>query len=122
MISRRGSLSTTLGAAGLLAAQAALDQGAWPERPVRIIVPISAGGASDVLTRMLAEQLHVKLGQTFIVENLTGAGGNIGMDTVAKAAPDGYTIASAPSAHSRSTSSSSHACPTTRSGTWRMSR
>jgi tripartite-type tricarboxylate transporter receptor subunit TctC len=95
MISRRTFLCTTLATAALLAVHTALAQGAWPERPVRIIVPFSAGGASDVLTRMLAEQLHAKLGQTFIVENLTGAGGNIGMDAVAKAAPDGYTIASA---------------------------
>lgn len=68
---------------------------AWPERPVRIVVPFTAGGASDVLTRLLADQLQGKFGQSFIIDNRTGAGGNIGMDVVAKAAPDGYTIASA---------------------------
>ncbi len=73
---------------------AALAQ-AWPEAPVRIIVPFTAGGASDVLTRSLAEKLQARLGQTFVVDNRTGAGGNIGMDAVKSAPADGYTIASA---------------------------
>ncbi len=67
----------------------------WPESPVKIIVPFSAGGASDLLTRMLAEQLQARLGQSFVVDNRTGAGGNIGMEFVKNAAPDGNTIASA---------------------------
>ena len=78
-------------AAGLLAAPAH----AWPEAPVRIVVPFSAGGASDVLTRALAEKLQARLGQNFIVDNRTGAGGNIGMEAVKTAPADGYTIASA---------------------------
>ena len=67
----------------------------WPERSVRIIMPFPTGGASDVLTRILADQLQAKLGQTFVVDNRTGAGGNIGMEAGAKAAPDGYTLTSA---------------------------
>ena len=68
---------------------------AWPDRPVKIVMPFPSGGASDVLTRILADQLRIKLGQTFVVENRTGAGGNIGMEAGAKAAPDGYTLTSA---------------------------
>ncbi len=79
-----------------LAAQPAAAQGtAWPEAPVRIVVPFSAGGASDVLTRTLAERLGARLGQNFVVENKTGAGGNIGMEAVKSAPADGYTISSA---------------------------
>ena len=69
-------------------------QTGWPEGPVKVVVPFTAGGASDVLTRMLAEKLQARLGQNFIVENRTGAGGNVGMDAVRTAPADGYTIAS----------------------------
>ncbi|MFN0301913.1 MAG: Bug family tripartite tricarboxylate transporter substrate binding protein [Burkholderiales bacterium] len=86
----------TFAATSVLGLSTALAQSnAWPERPVRIIVPFPAGGAADVLTRVLAEQLQMKLGQPFVIENRTGAAGNIGMEAGAKAAPDGYTIASA---------------------------
>ena len=67
----------------------------WPEAPVRVVVPFSAGGASDALTRILAEKLQAKLGQNFVVDNRTGAGGNIGMEAVRVAPADGYMIASA---------------------------
>jgi len=70
----------------------AQQSGIWPERQVRIVLPFGVGGAADVLVRVLAERLQNKLGQTFIVENITGAGGNLGMMSVQKAAPDGYTI------------------------------
>jgi tripartite-type tricarboxylate transporter receptor subunit TctC len=80
---------------GLLAALApvAWSQAAWPSKPVRMIVPFPAGGSTDLVARYLAQGLSEKLGQQFIVENRAGAGGNIGTDAVAKAAPDGYTIA-----------------------------
>jgi tripartite-type tricarboxylate transporter receptor subunit TctC len=68
---------------------------AWPERAVRVINPFPAGGASDNLTRIMAEELQKRLGQSFVVENRTGASGNIGMEVGAKAPPDGYTLLSA---------------------------
>jgi tripartite-type tricarboxylate transporter receptor subunit TctC len=71
---------------------AALAQNDWPNKPVRIIASFAAGGSSDLVARQLALHLSSRFGQTFIVENRAGAGGNIGMDFVAKAAPDGYTI------------------------------
>ena len=70
-------------------------QSAWPSKPVHIVVGFPAGGASDTLTRLLAEKLQAALGQNFVVENRTGAGGNIAMAAVAGAAADGYMAVSA---------------------------
>jgi tripartite-type tricarboxylate transporter receptor subunit TctC len=64
----------------------------WPRNGVRIIVPFAAGATPDLVARLIADALHQKLGQTFIVENRPGASGNIGTDAVAKALPDGSTI------------------------------
>ena len=64
----------------------------WPARNVAVIVPLGAGSASDLIARVVAEQLGRQLGATFIVENRPGAGGTIGANAVAKSAPDGYTI------------------------------
>jgi len=64
----------------------------WPTKPVRIIVPFAAGATPDLVARLIADYLHDRLQQTFIVENKPGAGGNTGTDDVAKAAPDGATI------------------------------
>lgn len=66
----------------------------YPEKPVRLIVPAAPGGAADNHARALAIELHKRLGQPFVIENKPGASGAIGMDVVAKAAPDGYTIGS----------------------------
>jgi tripartite-type tricarboxylate transporter receptor subunit TctC len=85
---------------GLAAAVAALSllagavaaQDKWPTRPVTVIVPFAAGGNTDVMARIFSEQLSKRLGQQFVVENKAGAGGVIGLNAVAKAAPDGYTI------------------------------
>ena len=68
---------------------------AWPERPVKLINGFGAGGASNVLTRLLAQRLQVVLGQPFVVENRPGAGGNLSMEAVANAPADGYTACSA---------------------------
>lgn len=65
---------------------------AYPTRPVKVIVPFGAGSASDVTARLLSDKLGESLGANFVVENRTGAGGNIGTDAVAKADPDGYTL------------------------------
>jgi tripartite-type tricarboxylate transporter receptor subunit TctC len=89
--SRRGVLGFGMAAAAL-AAMPARAQAAWPQRPVRIIVPFPPGGSTDIVARFLAETLRDRLGQPFLVENRSGAGGNVGTDVVVKSAPDGHTL------------------------------
>ncbi len=85
------ALAPGLALAGL--ASPALAQGsAWPSRSVRLVVPTAAGGALDVVARLVAQRLTEKLGQSFVIENRGGAAGVVGMDAVAKAAPDGATF------------------------------
>ncbi len=89
---RRHLLGLVLGAAASLASGAALSQQAYPSRPVRIVVPFTPGGTTDIFARLVADKLSQSLGQQFIIDNRGGAGGNIGTDAVAKADPDGYTL------------------------------
>src|ERR1700704_3985096 len=67
-------------------------QGTFPSHPVKFIVPFPAGGINDVLARIAADKLQAKWGQPIIIEQKTGAGGNIGADAAAKAEPDGHTL------------------------------
>src|SRR5215207_3282991 len=106
MTARRCSISRRAfvgGATAAVAAGPAFAQPAsgtnWPERLVRIIIPCPAGGSTDVLSRIIAERLKDKLGQSFVIENRPGAGGNIGIDGVVRSEPDGYTIGAATVGH-----------------------
>jgi tripartite-type tricarboxylate transporter receptor subunit TctC len=82
------ALSAILALAGGAPAKA---QDAWPSRPITWVVPYAPGGTSDVLARFIARKLGERLGQPVLIDNKTGAGGNLGTDHVAKSAPDGYT-------------------------------
>jgi tripartite-type tricarboxylate transporter receptor subunit TctC len=64
----------------------------WPTKPIRAIVPFTAGSGTDVIAHVVLDQLSIQFGQSIVVENRTGAGGTIGAAAVAKADPDGYTI------------------------------
>ncbi|WP_137125582.1 tripartite tricarboxylate transporter substrate binding protein [Roseomonas sp. HF4] len=86
---RRRPLLAAAGAALALPARAQAD---WPNRPLRLIVPYGAGNVTDVVARLLADDLGTRLGQNVVVENLPGAGGTIGTAALVRAAPDGYTI------------------------------
>ena len=85
---RRALLATTL----LAASSLAFAQGSFPDRPVKLIVPYAPGGSADIAARLITDAWAKELGQSMIVDNRAGAGGNLGVDLVAKAAPDGYTI------------------------------
>jgi len=80
------ALLATLAFAGVAAAQN------FPSRPITIIVPFSAGGPSDAMARILAERMKATLGETLLVENVTGAGGSVGVGRAVRSPPDGYTI------------------------------
>ena len=82
----------SIGALAYLASPSITQAQSWPDKPVKLIVPFAAGGTTDILGRILAQQMTTILGQNVIVENRGGAGGNIGAEVVANAPPNGYTL------------------------------
>ncbi|WP_425994202.1 tripartite tricarboxylate transporter substrate binding protein [Afipia sp. DC4300-2b1] len=97
------SLVRALGALVVISASAssasAQTQG-WPNRPIRMVVPYTPGGYTDMMARLVSEKVAASLGQSIVIENKPGANAAIGTDTVAKAAPDGYTFGTVIAAHS----------------------
>src|SRR5258708_1397469 len=84
-------MRTLLAAALTVVASAAFAQ-SYPSKPIRVVVPFAPGGPVDVVARLLAPKMNELLGQTLVIENKAGAGGNVGVSQVARAAPDGYTV------------------------------
>ena len=78
--------------AALLAISAATSAVAYPDHPIKVIVPYAAGGPADVTTRLIFNKVGERLGQSFLIDNRTGAGGNIGTAAGAQSTPDGYTL------------------------------
>ena len=89
---RRRFLRLAAGAATLSTVSRFARAQAYPTRPVRLIVPLAAGGATDIVARLMGQWLSERLGQPFVIDNRPGAGGNLGTETVVNARPDGYTI------------------------------
>src|SRR5262245_32703964 len=89
---RRKFLQLAAGAAALPAAPSIARAQAYPSRPVRLVVPIAAGGSQDILARLIGQWLSERLGQQFVIDNRPGGGGNIGTEAVVRAPPDGYTL------------------------------
>lgn len=93
-LNRRAALASLIAGfpaiSGLALAQPAAA--AWPTRPIKLIVPLTAGGPTDLLARILAQPLGERLGQPVIIDNRPGAGGNIGAEAAARSEPDGYTL------------------------------
>jgi tripartite-type tricarboxylate transporter receptor subunit TctC len=89
---RRTALTALAGAAAAAAGPVFAQAGAYPSKPIRLVVPFPAGGATDIFARAVSQRLGEKLGTTIVVDNKPGAGGTIGSDIAAKAAPDGSTL------------------------------
>src|SRR5262245_16020377 len=89
---RRKFLHMAAGAVALPAVSRIASAQGYPTRPITMVVPFAAGGATDTIGRVMAERLKISLGQSIIVENVTGATGALGVGRVARATPDGYTL------------------------------
>ena len=93
MMNRRtGLLAAAVAVAAVSMPLQAWAQATYPNKPIRLIVPFPAGGATDILARALSQKLGEKIGQTVVVENRPGAGGTIGADAASKSIADGYTL------------------------------
>ena len=92
LLKRRTALALAMVAASALALGTAAQAQEFPDRPVTLVVPFAAGGSTDVVARIIGQRMADDLGQQIVVENVAGAGGNLGADRVARAEPDGYTI------------------------------
>src|SRR6266446_6083552 len=92
LLGRRQFLRWAAGAVAVPAMSRIARAQTYPSRPVRIIVPFPAGQATDTIARLVGQSLSERLGQPFVIENRTGAGGNIGTESVVRATPDGYTL------------------------------
>jgi tripartite-type tricarboxylate transporter receptor subunit TctC len=91
-VSRRGFLAGASALSVTGAAGSAWSQGAFPTRPITLVVPFAAGGSTDIVARLVGQKMSELLGQSIVIENRAGAGGNVGSTAVARATPDGYTI------------------------------
>jgi tripartite-type tricarboxylate transporter receptor subunit TctC len=114
IVTRAAALGCLLGVALALAAPGARAADDYPQRAVTFICPFPAGGGTDILTRLLAQELQDRLKQPFIVENRTGAGTLIAASAVAKSPPDGYMLLLAPVTTLPSAPASTNRCPMTR--------
>src|SRR5664279_541452 len=92
MLHRRTLLATALGVLSAASGSATFAQGAYPTKPVRLVVPFAPGGTTDIVARVISEKTGLELGQTMIVENKAGGGGSVGATEIARAAPDGYSL------------------------------
>ena len=88
----RRAFTVALAAGVMPLAANAQTPAAWPTKPIRMVVPFAAGGTTDVVARMVGQKLAALWGQSVLIDNRAGAGGNVGADMVAKAPNDGYTI------------------------------
>jgi len=98
LLGRTVRISTVISLA-LAAPLAALADGAYPDKPIKFVVPYPPGGGTDVVARIVQQRLQAALGQPIVIDNKGGAGGSLGTDIVAKAAPDGYTVLFTLSSH-----------------------
>jgi tripartite-type tricarboxylate transporter receptor subunit TctC len=92
IVMKKYQIALIAGACAIFMSGAASAQATWPSAPIKIIVPFPAGGTSDVIARLLGQKMTTAWGQPVVIENRTGASGNIGADLVAKSKPDGYTL------------------------------
>jgi len=92
MLRHLATLSAAVFAAATAIAQTVPNESTWPSKPIRFVVPFPAGSSTDVVARIIAQMLAVRLGHQLVIDNRVGASGNLGADAVARAAPDGYTI------------------------------